>query len=107
MVQSMVRAGIREEAVALCLEIDPKTLRKYYRRELDTAKPMALTKVANSLFAKAVSNDHPQAVTAAIFIMRTQGGWVDTMNLNHRGKDGADAIKQEIVVKVDGDDAKL
>ena len=53
--------------------IDPKTLRKHYRDELDTGQIKATAMVAESLFRKATT-DGPQSVTAAIFWLKTRGG---------------------------------
>src|SRR5579871_4648756 len=48
--------------------------------------PKALCQVAQSLYKKAIG-DGPQAVTAAIFIMKTRGGWKESKespdNLSH------------------------
>jgi len=46
--------------------VDPKTLRKHYRNELDLGSTEATAKVAELLFRKATT-DGPQCVTAAIF----------------------------------------
>jgi hypothetical protein len=54
--------------------IDAKTLRKHYREELDTGQIKATAKVAESLFRKATT-DGSQSVTAAIFWLKTRGGW--------------------------------
>jgi len=54
-----------------------KTLRKHYREELDTGHFKATAKVAESLFRKA-TGDGAQSVTAAIFWLKTRGGWRET-----------------------------
>jgi hypothetical protein len=56
---------------------DPKTLRKHYRDELDLGATKATAKVAEFLFRKATT-EGPQCVTAAIFWMKTRGGWRET-----------------------------
>ena len=73
-VDVMAGYGVPEEAIARALAIDPKTLRKYYRDELDTAHVRANTAVAQSLFRKATGNG-PQSVTAAIFWLKCRAGW--------------------------------
>ena len=70
----MAAYGVPELAVARVLAVDPKTLRKHYRDELDTGQIKATAKVAESLFRKATS-DGAQSVTAAIFWLKTRGGW--------------------------------
>ncbi len=73
-VEAMAAYGVPERDVARVLAIDPKTLRKHYREELDTGQIKATAKVAEFLFRKATT-DGPQCVTAAIFWMKTRGGW--------------------------------
>jgi hypothetical protein len=73
----MAGYGVPEDAIARVLAIDPKTLRKHYRDELDTGQIKATAKVAESLFRKA-TNDGNQSVTAAIFWLKTRGGWRET-----------------------------
>ena len=73
----MAAYGVPESVVARVLAIDPKTLRKHYRDELDTGQIKATAKVAESLFRKA-TGDGSQSVTAAIFWLKTRGGWRET-----------------------------
>ena len=70
--------GIPEADVAQVIGIDPKTLRKHYRRELDTGGTKANSKVAEHLYRKATS-DGPQSVTAAIFWLKTRASWKETV----------------------------
>ena len=70
----MAGYGVPEADIALVLRIDPKTLRKYYRDELDTGHILANAKVAESLFRKA-AGDHRQSVTAAIFWLKVRARW--------------------------------
>ena len=73
----MAGYGVPELAIARVVVIDAKTLRKHYREELDTGQIKAIAKVAESLFRKATS-DGSQSVTAAIFWLKTRGGWRET-----------------------------
>ena len=73
----MAGYGVPELSIARVVGIDPKTLRKHYREELDTGQIKATAKVAESLFRKATS-DGSQSVTAAIFWLKTRGGWRET-----------------------------
>lgn len=50
-----------------------KTLRKYFREELDRGVPEANYKVASSLYKRATGNDTP----AAIFWLKSRAGWKD------------------------------
>lgn len=73
-VESMCAYGIPEHAIAELIGIDDKTLRKYFRHELDTATHRANSAVAQSLYQKALGNG-PQAVAACIFWLRTRARW--------------------------------
>ena len=63
--------GTRHEMIAQVLQIDVKTLYKYYRRELDTARDLANAQVGGALFNKALAGD----TTAQIFWMKTRARW--------------------------------
>lgn len=76
-VEAMAAYGVPEADIARVIGIDPKTLRKHYRDELDTGSIKANSRVAESLYKKALG-DGPQSVTAAIFWMKTRGRWKET-----------------------------
>lgn len=73
-VEALAAYGVPELDIARVVGIDPKTLRKHYRDELDLGATKATAKVAEFLFRKATTEGH-QCVTAAIFWMKTRGGW--------------------------------
>ena len=73
-VEALAAYGVPEADIARVVGIDPKTLRKHYRDELDLGATKATAKVAEFLFRKATTEGH-QCVTAAIFWMKTRGGW--------------------------------
>jgi hypothetical protein len=73
----MAGYGVPEADIAGVIGIDPKTLRKHYRAELDHGHTKANARVAESLYRKATS-DGPQSVTAAIFWLKTRAGWRET-----------------------------
>jgi hypothetical protein len=76
-VEAMAGYGVPEADIARVVGIDPKSLRKHYRGKLDTGHIKATAKVAEFLFRKATT-DGSQAVTAAIFWLKTRGGWRET-----------------------------
>ena len=76
-VEAMAGYGIPEADIARVLGIDAKTLRKHYRDELDTGHVKANAKVAEFLYRKATT-EGSQAVTAAIFWLKTRAGWKET-----------------------------
>ena len=98
-VEAMAAFGIPEQNIARVVAIDAKTLRKHYREELDTGQTKATAKVAESLFRKAMG-DGPQSVTAAIFWLKTRGGWKETSTVELGGS-GSQPLTVEFV-KIQG-----
>jgi len=76
-VEAMAGYGIPEADIACVLEIDAKTLRRHYRRELDHGHMKATAKVAENLYKKATGEGR-EAVVAAIFWLKTRAGWKET-----------------------------
>jgi len=70
--RGMSGLGLPQEQIALLLEIDPKTLRKYFRDDLDRGMAEANVKIAQSLFNMATTGG---SVAAAIFWMKARAGW--------------------------------
>ena len=66
-VKALASVGTTQEHIAIYLDIDVKTLRKHYRRELDTALILANSNVAKSLYKNANDGN----VTAQIFWLKT------------------------------------
>jgi hypothetical protein len=100
-VEAMAAYGVREADIATVIAIDPKTLRKHYRQELNTGAIKANSKVAESLYRKALG-DGSQSVTAAIFWLKTRAQWKETTVTEHGSKDGG-----PIVIHISPDDAAL
>ena len=72
LVRTMAGFGVPQEGIATLLEIDPKTLRRHFRAELDRGAVEATGKVAQSLFQMATEGRN---VAAAIFWMKARAGW--------------------------------
>jgi hypothetical protein len=72
----MAACGVPEVDIAHTIGIDPKTLRKHYRGELDIGHIQANVRVAEALLRQATGDGH-KAVTAAIFWLKTRAGWRD------------------------------
>ena len=77
--------GTDQRVIAEILDIDPKTLRKYYRAELDNSKAKANATIGGALFNKAKSGD----TTAMIFWMKTQARWSERSEIDHTSSDGS------------------
>ena len=70
-VEAMAAYGIPETDIARVVNIDPKTLRKHYRDELDLGSTKANAQVAGFLFNSARNGN----VTAQIFWLKTRARW--------------------------------
>jgi len=73
-VETMSAYGIPEPDISRVLNIDPKTLRKHYRDELDLGSTKANAQVAGFLFNAARNGN----VTAQIFWLKTRAQWKET-----------------------------
>lgn len=101
----MAACGMPHEIIARCLGtagIDPKTLRKHFRNELDTASPQANAVVGNVAFQAAVRGE----AWAVCFWLKCRAGWKETQKFEHAGKDGGDialnvGFKELIASRID------
>lgn len=84
-VEALAGYGVRQDEIAAYLGIDPKTLRKHYREQLDKGEIRANVDVARALHKQATEGN----VTAAIFWLKARAGWRDR--------------PQQVVVDVDED----
>jgi hypothetical protein len=82
----MVGFGIPEADIARVLELEPDVLRDLYAKELEIGYVKANARVAESLYRKAVGEGR-EAVTAAIFWLKTRAGWKETSAHEITGKD--------------------
>ena len=64
--------GIEQRELARLLQIDPKTLRLHFRRELDIGMTEANVRVAQALYRNATQNGN---VTTQIWWTKTPMGW--------------------------------
>lgn len=77
--------GLPQSEIAKYLGIDEKTLRKYYRAELNLSATQTSAAVAKALYTKAVNGD----TTAMIFWLKTRTRWRET------GDDADKLLKSE------------
>jgi hypothetical protein len=100
-VKVMAGYGIKHDDIAYALKIDPKTLRKYFRTELDEGMALANVNIGRSLYEMAVGRpaqvDQAGVVvreelkpdkSAAIFLGKTRLGLRETSRVEHTGADG-------------------
>lgn len=93
-VQAMAGYGILEIDIAKVVGIDPKTLRKHYRDELDTGHIRANARVAESLYQQAINGN----VTAGIWWTKARMGWSEKHEIGFSG---------DIKINITADDAAL
>jgi len=101
-VREMASYGIPIARIASVMGVIEKTLNKHCPQELEDGATHANCKVAGFLFASIMGSpdrttaplitDDRARVTAAIFWMKTRGGWRETVVNEHTGKDGAPII---------------
>ena len=85
-VEAMSSYGIPQEDIAKVIGLDPKTLRKHYEYELDTAEIKANAQVAQRLYQKCMNDD----TSSIIFWLKTRAQWKETIKQESQllGKDG-------------------
>lgn len=91
-VQLHTTVGTTQATVAQILGIDLKTLRKYYRDELDLSLAKANATIGGALFNKAKGGD----TAAMIFWMKTQAGWRETHRIEGPGENGEHTISHAV-----------
>ena len=84
-VSAMAGYGVPVLDIAKVIGISDHTLRKYFWTELDTGRVEANSKVAESLFQKAIGPGK-EGVTAAIFWLKCRAGWREKDNEQQPGK---------------------
>jgi hypothetical protein len=81
-VETLAAYGIPEADISRVVGIDPKTLRKHYRDDLDMGETKANAQVAGFLFNAARNGN----VTAQIFWLKTRARWREVpTELRHSG----------------------
>ena len=82
MVKEAVGMGMEQTMISRLLNIAPKTLRRFYREELDTGLAIANMVVAKALYGQAKSGKN---TIASIFWLKARDGWQDTQKTVHEG----------------------
>ena len=71
-VKALSGYGVPQDGIAIHIGVDPKTLRKHFRDELDRGSVEATAKVAQTLFHLATVEKN---VPSVIFWMKARAGW--------------------------------
>jgi hypothetical protein len=79
LVQLHATVGTPFATIALLLDIDHKTMSKYYRDELELAISQANATIGGALFKKAMGGD----TTAMIFWLKTRARWRETLDISN------------------------
>lgn len=101
-VEAMSSYGIKHEDIAKVIGIDEKTLRKYYRFELDTATAKANSQVAQRLYQKCLDGD----TSSMIFWLKTRARWSETVKqeIQHLDSNGDPAdVTAQILALIPND----
>lgn len=94
-VEAMSSYGIAQEDIAKVLEIDAKTLRKYYEYEIDTAGSKANSQVAQRLYQKCMDGD----TSSMIFWLKTRARWAETVKQEVTGANGG-PVQNEFSINI-------
>lgn len=79
-VSAYAGVGLPHEQIATLIDIDEKTLRKHYRKELDRGTAQATANVAKTLYQQATKGN----VAAMIFWMKARAGWREKHDITIR-----------------------
>jgi hypothetical protein len=88
-VKALSGYGVPQDGIAIHIGVDPKTLRKHFRDELDRGSVEATAKVAQTLFHLATVEKN---VASVIFWMKARAGWRETVRQENTGADGQPII---------------
>lgn len=96
-VYQLTAAGFTVEEIAKTIyrykkPISDKTVRKYFSKELETARIEAVGAVAARLFKKAMDGD----TASMIFYLKTRGGWKESQAIECSGINGEPIKVQQL-----------
>ena len=100
-VATLAGFGFTQTVIGNFFEIDEKTLRKFFRRELDTGPVEANLRVANALYKNATTNGN---VTAQIFWMKSRMGWRERDPVPGQGAE--EEVRYVVEMPADVDDTQ-
>jgi hypothetical protein len=103
LVERLASICVAEDDIAQCLPrpIDPKTLRRHYRSELDRGRARGRARVLTKLH-ELIDQNVPSAI---FFYLKAQCGWSEKQQVELSGKDGAPLTEATRVVILPSKDA--
>jgi hypothetical protein len=102
-VKALSGYGVPQDGIAIHIGVDPKTLRKHFRDELDRGSDEATAKVAQTLFHLATVEKN---VASVIFWMKARAGWREKQQIELSGRTVqqlSDAELEQIIAHLSGD----
>lgn len=94
-VKALAAVGVPHDAIAGYIDVDPKTLRKAFRLELDHGALEATAKVGQTLFSIATVDRN---VAACIFWLKARAGWREKQQVEVTGEGGGPIRTQRVVI---------
>jgi hypothetical protein len=91
-VAALVACGVPRAQVATFIGVDNKTLTKYFRKELKEAKHLANSRIATTLYQKALAGD----VVCMLFWLKCQANWKESSRHELCGPDGRPLPSQHL-----------
>src|SRR5204863_9907912 len=83
-VRLAVAAGMKPGQVAAVVGLDPKTVAKRFKHELETGAAQSNAKVVSKLYQKCMKGD----TVALLFWCKTRLGWNEKQQIEHTGANG-------------------
>jgi hypothetical protein len=91
----LVMSGAPQYIIAEIIGIDEDTLKKHYKRELNTAKTEAIERIGKTVYQQALEgNEKSQAL-----YLKTQGashGWVEKQIVENVNSEDTQALKEKM-----------
>ncbi len=98
-VEMMAGWAIPEDRIAKVVGIDPKTLRKHHREQLDVGFARLEAQLAQNLLRIAQGHDR-QALIATIFALKSRFGWVEAAPQNKDDDLGKKEARQSMAEQI-------
>ena len=100
-VEALVSFGVTIPEICTFIGVSEETLRKYYKREIETAKVRRNAKVASFLFHSASGDaiadgaSYSDCLRASMFWLKTQAGFKERHEIDHTSTDGSMSPRAE------------
>ncbi len=99
-VESLAAVGASQKLIANEVELDDKTLKKYYGDEMKMGRERANVAVMQSMFKRAISTSHKDGQRAGEFWAQTHGGLVKEEKRKHSFEGATGADGQDLPTKI-------